>query len=161
LDLGHSQGGPKAFAQSPDGRLLAVADGHTIRLWDPAADRELFDRPDHTGEIIAARFTPDGARVPTVGTDLPACPWDAATGRPTFSAGQPSPFAQRVLLGGDGRPLVYNGPSGINVLRVGERGEGRPLTDGARGYFDPVAVSPDGRRLLCYTQNQSTRSDVV
>jgi len=161
LDLGHAQGGPKAFAQSPDGRLLAVADGHTIRLWDPAADRELFDRPDHTGEIIAARFTPDGARVTTVGTDLRACQWDAATGRRTFSTGQPSPFAQRVLLGGDGRTLVYNGPSGINVLRVGERGEGRPLTDGARGYFDPVAVSPDGRRLLCYTQNQSTRSDVV
>src|SRR5262249_38128257 len=58
------QGAIHAVRFSPDGRLLAVADGMVIRLWDAASGTELLKMagPDGRGGdyIWALSFAPDG-----------------------------------------------------------------------------------------------------
>jgi WD40 repeat protein len=140
---------PLSLALSPDGRLLAVADHQAIRLWDFAAERESLGAPDHTGEITAARFTPDGAHVTTVGADLRVCQWDAATGRRTLVLQDPPMFASKLLLAPDGQSVFYSTGPGVGIRRVSQRAEERLILDGQRTFSELFTLSSDGKVLIC------------
>ncbi|MEM9463593.1 MAG: pentapeptide repeat-containing protein [Myxococcota bacterium] len=55
-----------ALALSPDGGLLAIGDGHAVRLWDIGRDRELCSFVPEGAEITALTFV--GAGMLVVGT---------------------------------------------------------------------------------------------
>jgi WD40 repeat protein len=76
------------MAQPPDIRSLRQircepwsTDG-TARVWDARTGKPLTEPLTHQGEVVAAAFSPDGARVVTASTDGTARVWDAHTGKP-------------------------------------------------------------------------------
>lgn len=54
---------------SPDDALLAVCAGDDLMLWDISSQTQLFSSAAHSGGIWAARFSPDGTALATVGAD--------------------------------------------------------------------------------------------
>jgi WD40 repeat protein len=68
--------GVEAAAFSPDGRLLAFADGATVRVWDAAAWTERAVLRGHDGPVNALAFSPDGRRLLTGSDDTTALVWD-------------------------------------------------------------------------------------
>jgi WD40 repeat protein len=69
-----------ALAFSPDGKLLAVADGHVVRLWDTATGAERGTLKGHTRMVTAVAFTPDGRLLASASTDGQVKLWDLASG---------------------------------------------------------------------------------
>jgi RNA polymerase sigma factor (sigma-70 family) len=65
---------------SPDGSMLATADGARVRLWDVATRRELFRFSGHSAGIRALAASRDGRLALTLGGDGPKM-WDTTTGQ--------------------------------------------------------------------------------
>ena len=74
---GHSESFLYGIAFSPDGRLIASADGGGIlRLWDVASGREITAFSADTGIIYSVAFSPDGRRLATSSWDKRIKIWD-------------------------------------------------------------------------------------
>src|SRR5262249_29588340 len=91
-----------AVAYSPDGKVLATAEGSVtqedlaappqhgakstsrgfVKLWDPAKGTFLRTTGRHRNAVVALAFSPDGKWLLTGSVDQTACFWDVATGRP-------------------------------------------------------------------------------
>jgi RNA polymerase sigma factor (sigma-70 family) len=69
---------PLAF--SPDGRLLASADGFTVRLWEVATGKEVARFEGHQGEIHSLAFSDNGRRLASASTDSTVLIWNVAIG---------------------------------------------------------------------------------
>jgi WD40 repeat protein len=66
---------------SPDGKSLVSASGEAARIWDAKTGGLIAELRGHQGQVTMARFSPDGKRIVTVGTDWLARIWDAASGQ--------------------------------------------------------------------------------
>jgi RNA polymerase sigma factor (sigma-70 family) len=72
---------PVAF--SADGRLLALARGRAVTVWDAGTGKELARLEGHGGDVTAVAIAPDGRSLATSSKDTTALVWDvAALGRP-------------------------------------------------------------------------------
>lgn len=74
-----SEGGANILALSPDGRLLAAAEGRVARVWEVASGKEVA-HVQHEGFIHALAFSRDGKWLASAGHDHTARVWDAGTG---------------------------------------------------------------------------------
>jgi WD40 repeat protein len=69
-------------ALSGDGRLLALARGRAVTVWDAATGKELARLEGHGGDVTAVAIAPDGRSLATGSADTTALVWDlAALGR--------------------------------------------------------------------------------
>jgi WD40 repeat protein len=66
---------------SPDARLLAVAAGHAVRLWDTATGEPRATLKGHTRMVTAVAFTADGRLLASASTDGQVKLWDVAAAR--------------------------------------------------------------------------------
>ena len=137
--------------ESPDGSLLLTIDGQfrgpRVQVWNAETGSELA-RLETVGGRVGARFSPDGKRVVTYGSqDRTVHMWDALTGEELLTlAGQRAPFLD-VAFSPNGRFLA--GASRDSTTWVWDALTDDLLTilpGGGRG----IVFSPDGTRIASF-----------
>jgi WD40 repeat protein/serine/threonine protein kinase/tetratricopeptide (TPR) repeat protein len=133
---------------SPDGRLLATADGRFVRVRSVESGRDLFPPREHNGAYALA-FRPDGLELVSGGRG--ARVWGATTGAPSSPGFADAGTVERVAFSPDGRHV-------ITVSHLPEYSPGEQWWDAAtgrrvepvpaHGQGELVAFSRDGARFL-------------
>ena len=103
--------GPGARAVStvawhPGGKLLAVARGSGVELWDVAAAVPLATLTGHTGWVRAVAWSPDGTHLATGGDDRTVRIWNTATTTTTTTLTGHTNWVQAVTWSPDGTHLA-------------------------------------------------------
>lgn len=138
-------------AFSPDGRLLATADGRTLRVWDMWPPQEKFHIALDGFYANSLAFSPDGQKL-SVATETQVSVWSAQTGErlllTTGYAPQFSPDSARLVTqSGDAeRVSVWDIPSPGPQARF--------TLDGNSPQF-----TPDGRLLVQVITNTYAFAD--
>ncbi|MDB5306833.1 MAG: hypothetical protein JWO38_1035 [Gemmataceae bacterium] len=94
----------QALALSPDGRLLAVADGlysNSVWIHETASGRVVREFVGHNNFIYNMAFTPDGSKLVSVSRDHTGLVWDITL--PTFTDRKPGPLTPKELADNWGR----------------------------------------------------------
>jgi len=155
-----SNGGVSAVAFSPDGKLLATADGDgNVRLWNPVTGQAFGSAlPVDTGpggSVVGVAFSPDGKLLATADAAGYVRLWNPVTrqavGAPFLAA--TTGGVNGVAFSPDGKLLATAGVDGAVRLwnPVTRRAVGAPLLAstsprGGGGVYG-VAFSPDGKLL--------------
>lgn len=135
------------WSLSPDGRLVAVAAGNVVQLWDLDEPRRLLADTGHSGWVNHVAFSGDGRHVLTVGASHWRL-WDAATGREVMSRAEmpPHPLLPPRAAGKDGFTF---GTTEQVLYRWRPGSEPKPLTrPRPTPSWDSTALSRDGRWLV-------------
>lgn len=70
-----------SMAASPDGRLVAIAQGSQIRVWDLASGALLASLQGHTDLVTSIAFSPDGRTLASGSDDRTIRLWDISTAK--------------------------------------------------------------------------------
>jgi WD40 repeat protein/tRNA A-37 threonylcarbamoyl transferase component Bud32 len=126
----------------------------------------------HRGAVLGASYSLDGRRILTYSDDQTARVWTAA-GEPVATLTAPLPIAsaifspdgERVLMSANGGSREIRYKSGAvrvytsNVARIWDARTGKELLvlRGHSGPITSVAFSPDGRRIVTSSRDQTAR----
>ncbi|HEX5966739.1 MAG TPA: caspase family protein [Pyrinomonadaceae bacterium] len=141
-----------------DGRLLALSDNYTIRVWDVASMRELSSLKAPTSGLFPqgdayVNFSDDGKRMATGGFDTETILWETETGKQLANLTGRTNMAFNVAFSADGTQL-YSGGRTRWDLRTG-----RGLRLGAKSPEKALGfTSPDGRLLAAMQPNNAVVS---
>jgi serine/threonine protein kinase len=167
---------------SPDGRRLVTAWGGNVeagprmmrgaggaRVWDARTGKPLTRALEHETWVRQATFSPDGRHLITLygayNTFSGAQVWDLATGKPAGPAVKPNrvyhlaldPSVQRLAVGSwmDAQILdLFTGAPLTPLLKHGLKEIGKGAR---RGIVNHVAFSPDGRRVVTASGDDTAR----
>ncbi len=130
---------------SRDGRLVALSDNYTVKVWDTASARELTSvKVPNSGAFPQSdafiSFSDDGKRIATGGFDTDIILWEAETGKRLTSLNGRTNMAYNVAFSADGTELTSGGRTRWDL----RTGRGVRITPDApdKTYGIP---SPDGR----------------
>jgi Tol biopolymer transport system component len=163
-------GGFNSFAQSPDGRRLAVGTGlanGALSIWIKQLDRGPFSRLTFSGQDRRPAWSPDGKEVAFLRDSLTST---SVYVRVTDGSAPDHPLVrldrqiQEVGWSPDGRWLLLrtdNGAAGAgDIVGVRTNGDTTPVPLVATPFTElHPAVSPDGR-WLAYASNESGTNEV-
>ncbi len=108
--------GSQYLAFGHGSRLLAVASPKDIQVWDWRAGRRERALVGHTGHATLLAFTPDGARLFSLGEDGTLRVWDVATGTEVLTLdGLTSKQHEALWLGPDGLRLYAADSSEVRL----------------------------------------------
>lgn len=130
---------------SRDGRLLALSDNYTVKLWDTATFRELLALTVPSsinfpqGDAFVS-FSEDGKRLASGGIGTDTIVWDTETGKRLSTMSGRTNMAYNVAFSADGMELISGGRTRWD-LRTG-RGL-RIIPDTSEKTFG--TASPDGK----------------
>ena len=157
---------------SRDGRLLALSDSYTVKLWELATMRELPAlKVPNSGAFPQAdafiSFTEDGKRIATGGFDTDIIVWETETGKRLSNLVGRANMAYGVHFSADGNELTSGGRtrwdlrtgSGLRLVPdTGEKTYGIATPDGrlvvirkANTNLLTVVESPSGKQLFTLT----------
>ena len=146
----------KEFCQvkfSRDGRLVALSDNYTVKLWDVATLRELpAVKVPNSGAYPQSdayiAFSEDGKRIATGGFDTDIIVWETETAKRVSNLIGRANMAHNVVFSADGNELT----SGGNTRWDLRTGRGLRITP-ATGEKSFDVVSPDGRLVIVRKAN--------
>ena len=141
---------------SRDGRLLALSESYTVRVWDLQTMRELPSLKAPNAGLLAEgeayiNFSEDGKRVATGGFNTDTLIWETETGKQLSNLSGRTNMATNVGFSADGTQL-FSGDRTRWDLRTG-----RGLRVTAKLPDKTFGISsPDGRLLASRTPNSGT-----
>jgi WD40 repeat protein/uncharacterized caspase-like protein len=146
---------------SRDGRLLALSDSYTVKIWETATLRELpsLKVPNsgafaEFGEAMV-NFSEDGKRIATGGFDTDTIVWETETGKRLSNLSGRTNMAYDVAFSADGTALFSGGRTRWDL----RTGRGVRITPDTPGKTLGI-VSPDGRTVAVRKSNSSVLSIV-
>jgi WD40 repeat protein len=144
---------------SRDGRLLALSEGYTVKLWDVAAGHDLpaLKAPNSglfsTQGRVFVSFTDDGKRIATGGFDTPTVLWETGTAKQLLKLSGRTNMAYKVAFSANGNQLSSGGRTRWD-LRTG-RGVRLTAAPSDKQFGFP---SPDGGLLALFAPNSNAVS---
>jgi RNA polymerase sigma factor (sigma-70 family) len=156
--IGHESDGP---AFSGDGKTIATTSGgiftSAVTLWDATTGKVLSDLPGHPSAITAAAFSPDGAKVYTIGKDRTLRTWDPASGR-ELARFRTEPAAY-VAVSPDGKTLFAAGADSgmVRILDPQTGRENRRLPAFTQALVG-LALTADGKQLVIAGRDKEVAS---
>jgi WD40 repeat protein len=155
-DLGPTTKDYSPIKFSHDGRLVALSEGYTIKLWDVATGRDLptLNVPstgvyaDNGGTFIG--FSDDGKKAATGGFGTQTLLWETETGKQLQQLKGHSNMAYAVAFSADGNQLTAGGRTRWD-LRTG-RGLRLTTLPSDKLFGMP---SPDGKLIAMFAPNNS------
>ena len=140
-------------------QVLTAAGGResrATRVWDGRTGKPLSE-PLRYGTNGWTRFSPDGSRVLTFGTDHAVRLWDARTGKFLAEPLKHSNDINYAEFSPDGLRLVT--ASDDSTARVWDAHTGKPLTEPLRhnDWVMTASFSPDGLRLVAIIHDQTAQ----
>ena len=142
---------------SGDGRLIALCENYTIRIWEVADGRALptINVPD-TGAfvengVVFAGFTADGSKVATGGFGTQTFVWETDTGKQAKQMRGRTNLAYAVAFSADGAQLTSGGRTRWDL----RTGQGRRLSSTPTDKYLGIP-SPDGKLIALFTPNSNT-----
>ena len=144
---------------SRDGRLIALSEGYTIKLWETATGRELPAMKVPNSGIFAegnafVSFSDDGKRAATGGFDTPTVLWETETGKQILSMNGRTNMAYKVAFSADGTHLSSGGRTRWDL----RTGRGVRITAAPADNSRFGVPSPDGRLLATFSPNSNVVS---
>jgi RNA polymerase sigma factor (sigma-70 family) len=160
-----------SFALSPDGKLLASAEGKgaaaRVNLWNLDARKQTFrwrnqvDGAGDNGTDLVVAFSPDGKTLAVLGRagagpgEQAVRLWDVLTGKEIRRLG---PGAWCLAFSPDGRTLATGSlKNTFNLWNKVENRMGRSPLEGPGSAARSVAFSPDGRALASAGRDRTVR----
>lgn len=142
---------------SRDGRLLALSEGYTVKLWDLAAGRELpsLNVPNigvftQIGGVFVS-FSEDGKRAATGGFGTQTFLWETETGKQLLPMTGRSNMAYEVAFSADGTQLSAGGRTRWDL----RTGRGMRVTPAPSDKLFGIP-GPDGKRIALFAPNSNT-----
>ncbi len=138
---------------SPDGRIIATAGGsiadqghdYAVRLWDAESHEPLRVIDAHLARVVSIAFSPDGARIASIGEDGWFRLWQVSTGDKLleiFTRFEPTDLA----FFPDGERVAVTTEGALTWILDLERGGALAELE-SDSLAQSVAVFPDGERV--------------
>ena len=144
--------GPRAVAFSPDGSMIATGTDKGAQIWDmPSGELRLPLHDDGETVVSGVAFTPDSARVLSVGPDGAMMVWDTGTGVQEADLRLDAGAPIRVDVSSDGRFAIAgysSGQAAIFDLTQTELGGALAILGGHTGKVMGVDFSPNDARAI-------------
>jgi WD40 repeat protein len=139
---------------SRDGRLVALAQKYTVKVWDAATGREIqtLKAPNsgmftEQGRVFTG-FSDDGRKIATGGFDTPTILWETETAKQLLTMSGRTNMAYKVAFSADGTKLWSGGRTRWDL----REGRGSRITPGPSDNTMALP-SPDGKYLASFTGN--------
>jgi WD40 repeat protein len=150
-----------AVALDPTGRLVAVASGNSVLVYDAATGTLRQTLTGHTNAVTGVAFSPDGSRLASSSKDHDARLWDTRALKLVKVLHRHAAFVSGIAFSPDGRWLATAGPLKAGVWSVGNTDLPGSFLFFVRGNETPpiasVAFSPRGWELATAARDGSVR----
>ena len=140
---------------SADGRILAVARGYSITLYNIETREELFVLSDHTNWVQSISFSPAGETLASASWDKTIRLWDTNAGTLKYTLTQPKDWTWSVSFSPTGDTLASGSWGTIYLWNTSTGKLKKTLTNPDKfGEIKSISFSPDGNTLASSSEDK-------
>jgi WD40 repeat protein/serine/threonine protein kinase len=158
--LAYWQDALRPVAFSPDGKRVAVGSEKFVHLCDAVTGRRLAVLGPHTNPVSALAYSPDGKRMASTDGSSVIHLWDGKTGKEVaVLRGHTATVGGEITFSPDGSRLVSGSQYPESSARLWDAATGRLLfvLAGHKNYISAVSFSPDAKRVVTTSTDQTAR----